>query len=356
MLDINSGLAEARTLHPASDGWFAILQKSKKGDGKSSKSVKQSMHHMVSLEAVVRAVGTMPDTYVSQSSFICAKRRVATFKSVNCAFVDIDCYSDKPNSPKIVPDENFVDQLRANARAAGLPEPSYITFSGRGVYCKWVFDRPITANQLLRWQALQNVLTPLYTAFGVDASARDAARVLRVMGSKHAEAGSIVRVAVNTNAVHSFESLCRAAEQVDTAKLVWPSNHKVSGRAVEARINKTKKKGDLLGEFDQCTDGDLSVLANYEASREPAMLKFGTRDHLNWSRFCDIRALAEMRGGIHPGSRDVTLFWMATTLAHAGVVTAENIESEIGELVGAFSGAGFDPIGDRSMMSLVERL
>ncbi len=340
-------------MHPSNDGWFATLRKVQGG-----KPI-HLLHHMSSLDAVVRALDKQPDSYLSQASFITAKRQVALFKSVNCAFVDIDCYSSKPNSPQIAPDAAFIERLLANARSAGFPEPSYVTLSGRGVYCKWVFDRPISAHQLTRWQALQNVLTPLYTAFGVDASARDAARVLRVMGSAHSEAGNMVRVGHNTNRVHSFDDLCCAAEAVDVSKLVWPTKAGAGGKSGKPRARKARKDSELLLD----TTGDLSVLANYAAAHEPVMLpgvggaagqKSG--DQLNWARFIDLRTLAEIRGGIQPGSRDLMLFWMGAFLGHAGVVSSSNLEQELGSLVGAFSGPGFDPIGDGSMMALVERL
>lgn len=153
VLDIDTCFAEARTLHPSNDGWFATLRKIQGG-----KPV-HMLHHMSSLDTVVRALNKVPEAYLSQASFIHAKRQVSAFKSINCAFVDIDCYSSKPNSPQTTPTEAFVQDLLANARNAGFPEPSYVTLSGRGVYCKWIFDRPIPAHQLTRWQALQNVLT-----------------------------------------------------------------------------------------------------------------------------------------------------------------------------------------------------
>lgn len=348
MLDIDTCASEARTLHPSTDGWFATFRKVE------GRKPIQKLYPMHNLDAVVSALDKTPESYISQASFIKARRLVSTFKSVNCAFVDIDCYSDKPNSPQVEPDDAFVQDLLAAARSAGLPEPSYVTFSGRGVYCKWVFDRPITAHQLTRWQALQNVLTPLYTAFGVDASARDAARVLRIMGSMHREADSVVRVALNTNQRHNFDALCKAAEAVDTSKLTWPSATMPAhgGNEKVPKIRKLSKDSALLLE----STGDLGVLEQYAASRQPVMLKFGTRDHLNWTRFIDLRTLAELRGGIHSGSRDLMMFWMGAFLGHAGVVTADNLEQELGSLVGAFSGQDFDPIGDRSMTSLIERL
>ena len=362
MLDIETCVAEARTLHPSKDGWFAVLRKIRQPLPGRTK-VSQSTHHMSNLDAVVHALEKVPDAYLSQASFLRANRKIVNFKSVNCAFVDIDCYSDKPNSPRITPDQAFIERLQANARAAGFPEPSYTTLSGKGVYCKWIFDRPISAHELLRWQALQNVLTPLYTAFGVDAGARDASRVLRVMGSTHGQSGNTVRVGLNNNTTHSFDALCRAAELVDASKLVWPSDYVTDGqtkasadRSTKARVVKIQKNSALLSALDHDHAGDLGLLHSYQASREPVMLKLGTRDHLNWNRFVDLRTLADLRGGIREGSRDLTLFWMATHLAHAGVVTSQNLESEVQELVGAFSGPDFDPVGDRSMTSLLGRL
>ncbi len=354
MLDIETGVAEARTLHPSSDGWFAIFRKNVGTARTSDRSFP-----MGSLDTVVRALDKVPDAYVSQASFIRASRKVANFKSINCAFVDIDCYSGEHNSPIVVPDEAFIERLHEHARSAGIPTPSYTTLSGRGVYCKWIFDRPLSAHQLIRWKALKSVLVPLYAAFGVDAKVKDAARVLRVMGSAHGGTGSIVRVGSNTHQVHNFDALCTAAASIDISRLVMPSSDGASAvRNAKNRVRRIKLNSENLTELNQDTEGDLQILRHYGASRTPVMLSPTGRNlvSLAWGRFVDLRTLAEARGGIHVGSRDIMMFWMATTLAHAGVVTSENMNTEIGEMIGAFSGPNFDPIGDRAMMSLVERL
>lgn len=349
LLDIDTCAAEARTLHPETRGWFATLRK------RPGATAIEKLHQMSSLDAVVSALDRAPDVYLSQASFVRAKRLVSTFQSVNCAFVDIDCYSDKPGSPQVPADDQFVRMLLAEAKVLGFPEPSYVTFSGQGIYCKWIFERPIDAHQLPRWQELQHVLVRAFRKLGADVGARDAARYLRVMGSSHREAKAQVRVAVNNHSIHSFAALCHAAAAVDPAHLCAPLTSSTAVGTPGATKRRAKIKpanASLLLD----SRGSSRVLHDYATAREPILLKLGTRDHLNWSRFIDMRTLAQLRGGIQQGSRDLMMFWMADFLGHAGVVTSSNLESEVRGLLGAFDGGDFDPIADGSLLTLAQRL
>lgn len=352
MLDIETGVAEARTLHPSTGGFFATLRKIPD---------RKSIHRMYTLDRLdqyVRALDKVPNAYVSQSSFVTTSRKVSAFKSINCAFVDIDCYKPGEGRPGVVPDQAFIDRLHARAREAGLPEPSYTTFSGRGVYCKWIFDKPISAHQRLRWEALQAVLVPLYASFGADAAVKDVSRVLRIVGSSHSEVDGYVRIGSNTNVRHDFDTLCRAAQAVDTTLLGITKEAKTldAAKKAEREVARIKKSDLALGDLNPNEVGNLEILRNYEANNQPSLLQQCSTQSLNWSRFVDLRTLAEMRGGIMPGSRDMMLFWMATSLSHAGVLTSDTLEEEMGDLVKAFSGPGFDPIGDGSLLSVVKRL
>ena len=340
---IDNGRGEARELHMGANGWFAIIRKSASGRGRPS----QRMYRLEDLDGVVDAIRSDPDVYLSQGAFALPRRRVSALASIGCAFVDIDCYKlDRPA------DDALVNSLLERARECGIPEPSYVTASGRGLYCRWLFERPVSAYQLTRWQALQSVLVPLFRALGADSKVRDAARVLRVMGSTNRTAGRSVHVVYNSGRRHEFDALCAAVEAVGATELLDEAREDVQ-RLIE-RVTKRVQRAHAFG--DRPTKSDLGLIQQYEQQRTPVMLRRGTPDHLHWHRFVDLRRLCEMRGGVHRGSRDLTLFWMGTFLAQSRIIRSDNFRSELSELVTGFGGEDFRPLEDGSMGTLLERL
>lgn len=74
-------------------------------------------------------------------------------------------------------EEITVEDALAKAAAAGLPRPTMIVVSGRGVHLYWRLDEAIT--DLARWTALQKRLIQL---LGSDKAIHDPSRVMRVPG------------------------------------------------------------------------------------------------------------------------------------------------------------------------------
>lgn len=337
MLDIVSGVSEARLLHPAQDGWFALLRK-KPGAGRPI----QTMYEMRMLDAVANAMQSQPDAYISQASFMAKQRKESFLYTIRSVYVDIDCYK-----LGVEPDEHLIKLVVAKACAAGMPEPSYVVGSGRGLYAKWVFDRPIGASKMLEWKLLQSTLLALYRSVGSDPSARDSSRVLRLVGSLNSKApGRDVRVEFNSNKLYAFDELYRLAGQIEFG------DDKRAQAAARVHINRIANSSkDMQG---AC--GDLANLTLYAARKEPVMMKRMTLQSLYWNRFLDLRTLAMKRGGVFEGSRDVFLFWMISFLAHAGVISEGNFYEEAGELARTMEGEDFRPLEDGSLSTLVERV
>ena len=76
--------------------------------------------------------------------------------------------------------------------AAQIPAPSYIIATGRGLAAVWLHE-PVPRSALPRWQAIQAGIHERMRGLGADAGARDAARVLRLVGTRHTGAGRPVR-------------------------------------------------------------------------------------------------------------------------------------------------------------------
>lgn len=336
-----SALAEARLLHSRHEGYFCVARAKTPHSAGAKPSWSQSFYPISSMEGAVHAARHQADVYISQASFTSRHRLAATSKTISCAFVDLDVYK-----VDLAPDLDTIEAVVRVATGAGLPAPTYITQSGRGLYAKWVFSEPISSDLLPQWQALQSLLIALYRPMGSDGAVRDVARVLRMTESINSKSGSQVRAVRHTGHLHSFRQLCEAASKMEVPLALGGARQQA--RVVQHRVRQ--------GELSQ-VPCDLGALANYSLTREPILLRRGTIESLNWYRFLDLRDLVFARGGIHKGARDITLFWMTSFLAMSGVIDPENFWDEVRRLVLAFPiGRDFDPLNDGSLKSLVDRI
>ena len=96
-------------------------------------------------------------------------RRVDLLISLRACYVDLDGWTDWPA---------VLDFLQAR----GLPMPSLIVESGRGLHLYWPMDAA-PKQSLPVWQAVQDELVKKLAHVGADPSARDCTRVLRIVGS-----------------------------------------------------------------------------------------------------------------------------------------------------------------------------
>jgi hypothetical protein len=206
--DLSTALGEAQAIHAGvATGYFALFTKT----GKHTRPM-QRMYPMSKLAKVLESIEGNSDTYISQNSFVSwNSRKVSGLSKMGCAFVDIDCYKQN-----IVVGPDAVELALECTRAANFPDPSYIVSSGRGMYCKWLFDKPLSASKLNQWQFLELFLIPLFKSMGVDAQVKDASRVLRVMGTTNGSAeGASVKLLYSSNKRYDFDALCEAARKVD---------------------------------------------------------------------------------------------------------------------------------------------
>ena len=128
------------------------------------------------------------DTYISRSGFSTAHRRVADVSALPAVFVDLDTYK-VPGLDGFTTDE-LLDRILA--QHPWLPVPTMSTSSGRGHYLEWVFARPLDREHLPRWQLVETALIDLLAPFGADPQAKDAARVLRIVGGVNQRNGAEV--------------------------------------------------------------------------------------------------------------------------------------------------------------------
>jgi hypothetical protein len=346
----DSAVSEAQLLHSrnegcvqrASDALFFSIFRKVAGPGRPG----QRSYRMSNLETVVAATKGAADTYISQSSFFAPNRQVINFKQVRAAWVDLDLYNiDKKPDPKVI------SGILKYAESLGIPAPSAIISSGRGVNLKWFFEVAVTQSQLLVWQALQATLTAAFACFAADFKARDAARVFRLLGTTNSKSGETVSLIEGGGKLYDFGALCSAVESLRCDLLIDGAD-KVEKRI--AKLAGANISGLILPSLER---GNPEVLQLYSELNEPIMLEKRSERSLNFARFCDLRDLFTMRGGIAVGERNNAMFIMVNSLAQAGVIRSENFESEVHQLLQSFPHReSFDPLTDGTMSSLFRRI
>lgn len=240
------------------------------------------------LETVLRLMAGHPDRYISQCMFDRPFRQAAFVNYSTHAFADLDFYRSQA-SAALTPEEAAREVLEF-CDATGTPPPSAIIASGRGLYAKWYWSRPIGRADVGRLMGVNRALVRRFHAFGADPISTDATRILRITGSRNTGAGRMVSLlhlqqSGGHVATYDFADFARQfapAADADAADLVLPTVADLD------RAGRTRQGGR----------------------------KF-TREGWHWSIVEDVRTLARMRwGGVVPeGSRDVFGHVMAVQLA-----------------------------------------
>ncbi|MDM0032372.1 hypothetical protein QTI33_09570 [Variovorax sp. J22P271] len=352
-------------------GYMAVLNL-----GADSK-LRQSMYHVSLLPEVISAAERMRlrDFYVSNALFASERSRCSwNVKSMQLCWVDLDCYAEG-----IVPTDEFVETLLARAHFAGIPHPSHIVSSGRGLYLKWLLDKPVPDIRKEDWKLVQKMLTQLFVDLGADVKAIDAARVLRVVntvngkvsGTKGGDDHGLVRVVWVGNRRHSFDTLFDTVSLFDeqTTNAILKAGAKVGHRVGAGAFvpNFTLPPGSY---------GDVGCLTAFTNARQDRMRRWGKGDNkgrfdlpLSLARALDLRDLAIRRcrtggsRGIPEGSRDLFLFWLVTLFAQGGVINSGNVYTEVSDLIRAFDGVGVEgprgflhPRQSGSLNALINRI
>lgn len=117
------------------------------------------------------------DIYVSPNEFH-GWRKSKLLAALNALWVDIDL-RDTDTTPT-----EAAETALSKLRAAGLPEPNLIVYTGRGCHLYYLIKRTLP-KALPRWQAAQRALVQLLSG---DPNASDCTRVLRLVGSRNPKA------------------------------------------------------------------------------------------------------------------------------------------------------------------------
>ena len=135
---------------------------------------KPSINHYMSLNTLMYKDGKI-------------KRDQAHVRRLKFLYMDLDTYHTGYSNAQILMnlEENYFNRT--------IPTPSYVVFSGRGMYLLWRIDEHI--NALPRWKAVQEYLYHELKEFGADrAVVTDSARVFRIPGSVNHKSGQVVEI------------------------------------------------------------------------------------------------------------------------------------------------------------------
>lgn len=203
-----------RLLHPAGRRGIVTLSNVREGDWI------EKAFPIQDLPDVVRQYAGIPDVYASQQSFF-GWRRISKLSQIGCAYTDLDFHQTEyaDLSP-----EQMADLVLRRADDHGIPGPSMILATGRGLVCLWLHDL-VPRRALPRWNAVQRHLWEALKPFGADRRALDAARVFRVAGTINSRNQGLVRPVWMEAPPQllrrwDFEDLCREILPIERGELI----------------------------------------------------------------------------------------------------------------------------------------
>lgn len=293
---------EANTYHDANRrGYFSLLTQ---WEGNK----RQSSYPLTDMATVLNLVDQTRDTWLTQAEFMRPNRRVVNLLRIGLLFIDLDTYR-MPWAQGRTPEE-LAAAVTYFCQSEGLPHPSLMVYSGRGLQLKWLLDGTIPRQALPRWNACQRHLVDKLAELGADPAAKDASRVLRLVNTVNTKSGNVCRVVhvleeQGEPIRYNFEYLC---------EMLLP----VARWDIEAQQKQRR---------------DRQQLTLLPGGR-PGHLKGFSGRQLAWDRLEDIRRLAGLRGGVKEGERMHHLFWRLNFLLLSGATNSSLMYHEAAALAG----------------------
>ncbi|EEU1109714.1 replication protein [Escherichia coli] len=304
-LALFSSQDEAQTYHDSNrSGFFSLLV-----DVRGEK--RQSSHRLADMPTILSLVDKTRDTWISQAEFMRPNRRVVNLSRLGLLFADLDTYR-VPALASRKPDELAASVLFFCADA-GLPAPSMLIYSGRGIQAKWLLEGTIPRQALPRWNACQRYLVDRLAHVGADPMAKDASRVLRTVETVNSKSGEVCRV-VHVQAGADGQPIRYNFEYL-AETLLPAARWTIEQQRQEQAESRTKKKPFLL-----VPGGKADNLRGFSGRQ------------LAWDRLEDLRKLAELRGGVGEGSRMQHLFWRLNFLLLSGATNSKQMYHEAAAL------------------------
>ena len=294
---------EARSYHDAARwGYFSLLT----GQGSQRK---QDSYKLAVMPTVLAMVDPTRDTWLSQAEFTVPNRRVVNLLRIGLLFADLDTYRT-PWAANRTP-EQLAAAVLHHCAEEGLPPPSLLIYSGRGIQAKWLLDGTIPRQALPRRNACQRYLIDRLASLGADPVAKDASRVLRLVNTVNTKSGNVCRVVHvepgpdGDPVRYGFEFMAEALLPV--ARWTIEEQRRDRAERRQLKLMPGGKSDNLRG--------------------------FSGRQ-LAWDRLEDLRKLAELRGSVQEGQRMQHLFWRLNFLLLSGATNSSLMYAEAAALAG----------------------
>lgn len=279
---------EAGFYHRSDSGGYFSLLTSFEGGRKV-----QHSYPTLQMPVVLGMIDANRDTWISQAEFWSSLRRVVNVKSIGLAFLDIDFYREDVEWGRGRTPERAAEDFAGLCDDFGIPRPSLIIYSGRGLQVKWFFETALPRMALPRWNIVEKVLVERFALCGADPQARDSARVLRLVQTVNTKSKQVCRpIWVNTDengqpVRYDFEYF---------AECVLPIPRSMARQHVE-KARQTVKTPRT------CVSRGLNI------------------ETLNWNRVEDLRTIVRLRSGMPEGMRMQMLFYTVNFLALSHQIT-----------------------------------
>lgn len=272
-------------------------------------------------EHVQMGMGNSRETtsiWISQGEFSQPNRQKINLSRIAVCWVDLDLHHENSRpSLKAMKKDGALAAALNRCGALGIPLPSIVLWTGRGLVLKWITD-PLPKAAYPRWAAVQKILVEAFADLGADASARDASRILRIPGTFNPKSGHLCEP-IYTNqfwgdiVAHTFDDLASAVlpytrEQILALRQAHALAKQQRARKLEHHLRVIESEGK-----------SGSNLRTFNPVR------------LGWLQLDDYRKLAAMRPvETRPEGWTNTVVWLAASaLAVAVWADADRFDHEL---------------------------
>ena len=266
------------------------------------------------VEALDRYEGNRErNIYVTQHQFKYPNRKKLSVCRLCTCFVDLDVYKSEGWAGSHV--WEVIEAVLGACERMGWPLPSAILSSGGGLYAKWYLTGE-EACRMVEWDGVQRSLVRGLAEFGADKGARDASRVLRMLGTVNQKNGRSVE-ALWLNGVPGDVKVHEFSEMVEKVGM----SEEIKVRIKKASLKKEGEKSSLKC-LEVCEAEEPDWLAGQvsyprsEASLSELERRWVSFSRRGWNVLSDLVKLANLRGwdatGLPDGMRDKFVFWLVT--------------------------------------------
>jgi hypothetical protein len=289
----------ALALHPTGRGRVTIARRFGAG------SWHEASVPVSDLPYVTRQLQGEHDVYLTQNRFFSWRRLVAHLAELDALFTDLDYY----RTPLADADPRHVLDLALETLALHrMPEPTFALATGRGLALIWLHS-PVPRAALPRWRACQKAIHDALRHLGADRLATDAARVLRLVGTRNSRSGSLVEAITPVGQVWNFDTLADEILPIPRAELV--------ALRLERAARRTRGQG------------------------MPRPSRYFTAASLWELRLTELQRLREHRwlGSLPSGQRDLWLLLAAVAISY--LVPAQMVRREVYALADQVTGGAW---------------